>query len=203
MLLYRKGLHLNNDDEINENTKMAICDCCVNDLKKEKIPHFSAGNKMWIGDVPCVLKDLTIPEMRLIARYRHNNCIIKLRSFSNDANSAQSALKGNVVTFVQHLSNIAKTLPISLNDLCSEIKIIFVGTKVTVDMSIHFYFSFIATFSLQAPDRYNLRQVLTVRRENVSNALKWLKLNNRLYQDVVSFFSLCKLCQCFYLLIFS
>ena len=72
---------------------------------------------MWIGDVPLVLKDLTIPNVRLIARYRHNNYIIKLISFSNDVKSAQSALKGDVVTFVQHLSHIAKTLPISLNDL--------------------------------------------------------------------------------------
>ena len=141
MLLYRKGLHLNNDEKINANTKMAICDCCLNDLKKGKIPRFSAGNKMWIGDVPSVLKDLTIPEMRLIARYRHNNCVIKLRSFSNDGNSAQSALKGNVVTFVQHLSNIAKTLPISLNDLCSEIKVIFVGIKVTAHIRLSFFSS--------------------------------------------------------------
>ena len=119
MLLHRKGLHLNNNDEINENTKMTICDCCMCDLDKEKIPRFSVGNKMWIGDVPLVLKDLTIPNMRLIARYRQNNCIIKLTSFSTDVNSAQSAIKGNVVTFVQHSSNSAKTLPISLNDLCS------------------------------------------------------------------------------------
>jgi hypothetical protein len=109
MLLYRKGLHLNNYDNINDSTKMTICDCCMCDLKKEKSSPFSAGNKMWISDVPLVLKDLTIPKMILIARYRHNNCIIKLTSFSNDANSAQSALKGNVVTFVQHLSHIAKT----------------------------------------------------------------------------------------------
>ena len=34
MLLHRKGLHLNNNDEINENTKMTICDCCMCDLKK-------------------------------------------------------------------------------------------------------------------------------------------------------------------------
>ena len=94
-----------------------MCDCCMCDLQKEKNPRFSAGNTMWIGDVPLVLKDLTTPKMRLIARYRHNNCIIKLTSFSNDANSTLSAIKGNVVTFVQHLSLIAKTLPISLNDL--------------------------------------------------------------------------------------
>lgn len=177
---------------------MTICDCCMNDLKKGKVPRFSAGNKMWIGDVPLVLKDLTIPEMRLIARYRHNNCIIKLRSFSNDANSAQSALKGNVVTFVQHLSNIAKTLPITLNDLCSEIKVIFVGVKVRVDICLS-VFSFVCSLCvlLQVPDRYNLRQVLTVRREKVSNALNWLKQNNHLYQDVVSFFPLWTVCQCF------
>ena len=51
-------------------------------------------------------------------------------------------------------------------------------------------------YLLQAPDRYSLRQVLTVRRKKVSNALEWLRLNNHLYQDVVSFFSLWNVCHC-------
>ena len=86
---------------------------------------------MWIGDVPKELTDLTIPEMRLIAMYRHNSCIIKLKPIGNNMQSAQSALKGNVITFVQHLSNIAKSLPLSVDDLCSEIKIIFIGVQVS------------------------------------------------------------------------
>ena len=136
MLLYKKGLKLHENDRINGNTEMTICDICKTDLKKGKIPRFSAGNKMWIGDVPKELRDLTIPEMRLIARCRHNSCIIKLKPVVNDVLRAQSALRGNVITFAQHVSNIAKSLPLSLDDLCSEIKIIFVGVEVTAKRTL-------------------------------------------------------------------
>ena len=131
MLLYRKGLKCQENENINEDTVMVLCEMCKADLQKSKIPRFSAANKMWIGDVPDELTDLTIPEMRLIAMYRHNSCIIKLKAVGNDIQTAQSALKGNVITFVQHLSNIAKSLPLSINDLCNEIKIIFIGVQVT------------------------------------------------------------------------
>ena len=131
MLLYRKGLKCQEDETISEDTVMILCEMCKADLQKSRIPRFSAANKMWIGDVPKELTDLTIPEMRLIAMYRHNSCIIKLKPIGNDTLSAQSALKGNVITFVQHLSNIAKSLPLSMDDLCSEIKIIFIGVQVS------------------------------------------------------------------------
>ena len=56
---------------------------------------------MWMGDIPKELKGLTIPVLRLIAKYRHNSCIIKLKSGSCDLSSVQSALKGNVIIFKQ------------------------------------------------------------------------------------------------------
>jgi hypothetical protein len=133
---------------------MTLCDCCMCDLNREENQLSSPDNKMWIGNIPLVLKDLTIPKVRLIPRYRHNNRIIKLTSFSNDANSAQSALKRNVVTFVQHLSHIAKTLPISLNGLYSDIKTVFVGNSGY--MYILLVFSFLTVFLLfllETPDR--------------------------------------------------
>ena len=91
----------------------------------------SAGNNMWIGDVPKELRDLTIPEMRLITRYRHNSCITQLKLVVNDVLRVQSVLNGNVIAFAQLLSNIAKSLPLSLDDQCSENKIMFVVVQVT------------------------------------------------------------------------
>lgn len=85
---------------------------------------------MWIGDIPKELANLTITELRLIGRYRHNSCIIKLKSGSCDGSGIQSALKGNVITFPQHLSDVIRSLPLSLSDLCEEIKIVFVGKEV-------------------------------------------------------------------------
>ena len=42
-----------------------ICQQCYGALVKDKIPMFSAANKMWIGDVPPVLQQLTIAEEKL------------------------------------------------------------------------------------------------------------------------------------------
>jgi hypothetical protein len=42
-----------------------ICQQCYGALVKDKIPIFSAANKMWIGDVPLVLQQLTIAEEKL------------------------------------------------------------------------------------------------------------------------------------------
>ena len=52
--------------EYNELTKAAnLCQQCYSALTKDKIPIFSAANKMWVGDVPLVLQQLTIAEEKL------------------------------------------------------------------------------------------------------------------------------------------
>lgn len=129
-LFYRKGIKWGDSNKIDEKTMVTICGVCLRDLKKNVIPRYSAGNKMWIGDIPKELTNLTIPELRLIGKYRHNSCVIKLKSGSCDGVGVQSALKGNVITFPQHLSNVLRKLPLTLSDLCDEIKIVFVGTEV-------------------------------------------------------------------------
>jgi hypothetical protein len=42
-----------------------ICQQCYCALVKDKIPMFSIANKMWVGDVPHVLQQLTIAEEKL------------------------------------------------------------------------------------------------------------------------------------------
>ena len=78
---------------------------------------------------------------------------------------AQSALKGNVITFPQSVSDIARSLPLSPKELPDLIKIIFVGRTM--------------------PSKEQARSILTVRREKVRQALIWLHRNNILYQDIV------------------
>ena len=146
---------------------MVHCDICMecwSSLTKEKIPKFSVANKVWVGDVPPELQGLTIPEQRLIALYRHNSCIVKLRSSFHSVSTAQSALKGNCISFPQDVVNIATTLPLELDDLCDSLKIIFVGSHT--------------------PDRNQLKRIITVRKTKVAAALQWLKTNNSLYQHI-------------------
>ena len=117
-----------------------------------------------MGDVPNQLQNLTIPEQRLIALYRHNSCIVKLHSSFHSASTAQSALKGNCISFPQDVINIATTLPLELDDLCDSLKIIFVGCRT--------------------PPKHQLKNILTVRKKKVLEALQWLSQNNPLYRYV-------------------
>ena len=119
---------------------------------------------MWLGTVPSELEGLTIPEEKLISLYRHNSCIIKLQSPFHSAATAQTALKGNCITFLQNLSSIATNLPLALDDLCETLKVIFVGPH--------------------PPKRLQLKRVLTVRKKKVTEALYWLKKHNILYRDI-------------------
>lgn len=141
-----------------------VCQKCYHSLSQGHIPKFSPANDMWLGDIPAELQDLTIPEEKLISLYRHSSCIIKLHSPFHSAATAQSALKGNCITFLQNVPNIVNSLPLTLDDLCNTIKIIFVGSK--------------------RPERVHLKKLLTVRKKKVVEALHWLKKYNLLYQNV-------------------
>jgi len=58
MLFYKRGY--------NTTTKTGnICHQCCSALTKDKIPMFSPAKKMWIGDVPTVLQQLTRVEEKL------------------------------------------------------------------------------------------------------------------------------------------
>ena len=119
---------------------------------------------MWLGDIPVELQGLTIPEQKLISLYRHNSCIIKLHSPFHSTTTAQAALKGNCISFLQNVPNIVDSLPLTLDDLCDTLKVIFVGSR--------------------PPNRIHLRKVLTVRKKRIIQALQWLKKHNVLYQKV-------------------
>ncbi|CAF4190851.1 unnamed protein product [Rotaria sordida] len=94
------------------------------------MPAFALNNSMWVNDVPQELQELTLSEQKLIALYRHSSCMIKLFSITCDPSLAQTALKGNVITFPQNVSKIARSFPLSSDELSQFIKIIFVGKSL-------------------------------------------------------------------------
>lgn len=159
IILYKSGLFQQNKVDA-----CILCQKCHNALSKGSIPKFSAANNMWLGDVPAELQGLTIPEQKLISLYRHNSCIIKLHSPFYSTTTAQTAIKGNCITFLQNVPNIVNSLPLTLNDLCDTLKVIFIGAR--------------------PPDRIQLKKVLTVRKDKIVQALRWLKKYNVLYQNI-------------------
>ncbi|KAH7909104.1 hypothetical protein BJ138DRAFT_986275, partial [Hygrophoropsis aurantiaca] len=57
-----------------------VCNNCVDVLSRGKTPTLSLANGLWIGEVPPELRDLSYVEKLLIARVRHNRCIIRVAS---------------------------------------------------------------------------------------------------------------------------
>ena len=57
-----------------------VCPICVESLEKKKMPTLALANGLWIVKIPGELKDLTYAEQLLIARVRHNRCIVKVSS---------------------------------------------------------------------------------------------------------------------------
>src|ERR1700728_2192948 len=57
-----------------------VCPICVESLEKGNVPTLALANGLWVGEIPDELQDLTYAEQLLIARVRHNRCIIKVSS---------------------------------------------------------------------------------------------------------------------------
>ncbi|KZV60464.1 hypothetical protein PENSPDRAFT_567066, partial [Peniophora sp. CONT] len=70
-----------------------VCKACLRPLSKGKIPDLALVNGNWIGEVPRELRGLTLLEQMLIARVRHNACVLKVHA------SGQYKLRANAVMF--------------------------------------------------------------------------------------------------------
>ena len=142
---------------------VVCCLPCLQCLEKGKLPPFSIANNFQIGRTPPELSDLTLPEKLLISVYRPKIHVVKLRS-SNGPQARQSGLVGNTITFPQNIVQIAASLPANPDILVDHMKVVFLGNK--------------------RPTHEMLKKVLTVRREKVYNAVKFLIANNPCYVNV-------------------
>ena len=84
-----------------------ICNECLSNLYKNRLPRMALANDMWIGDVPFELSVLTLPEQILIARHFPAANIVKLYLQKKGARSANCALRGNVSTYRLNTEEIA------------------------------------------------------------------------------------------------
>ncbi len=151
-----------------------ICNECRNQLKKNVRPRLSLSNEMWIGDVPQQLKNLTLPERLLIAKYFPSAYIVKLfpkhkNAFTWDRSQMHNGLRGNVSTYRLDPRQVASMIdgrlyPPPAKILSATIGVTFVGPKGHRDPTMPAMFR--------------------VRRWKVKEALIWLKANNPLYADI-------------------
>jgi hypothetical protein len=136
----------------------AICSDCNNSLMQGSVPDMALANNLWIGNVPAALQGLTYAEKLLVARVRHNRCVVRVKS-------GMHKMKANAITFANPIPKVYHALPPPLEELDEVLAFIYTGPcHPTVD-------------DLK-------RTPLLVRRKKVTVALEWLKLNHIGYADL-------------------
>ncbi|KAJ6622054.1 hypothetical protein B0H10DRAFT_1788658, partial [Mycena sp. CBHHK59/15] len=70
----------------------------------------SLANHMWIGRVPWQLKDLSYAEWMLIAKVRHNRCVVRVAS-------GRGKLSANAIMFANPTVKVYNILPPSRDEL--------------------------------------------------------------------------------------
>jgi hypothetical protein len=136
----------------------SICNLCAKDLTKGNLPKHSLANGLWVGKVPQELQGLSYVEGLLIARIRHNRCVIQV-------SSGGSKLHSNAIAFANPTPKIYKILPPPVEELDDVLAFIFTGPAQPTQ------------------DDFK-RTPLLVRRRKVTKALEWLKLNHIDYYDI-------------------
>ncbi|KAF7964834.1 hypothetical protein HWV62_2631 [Athelia sp. TMB] len=136
-----------------------ICDDCRVALEKGKVPMMALANGLWLGDVPDELQDLYYAEKLLIAKIRHNRCVVRVKS-------GMHKMHANAITFANPTVHVYDTLPPPRSEMDDVISFIFVGPCKPTKKDLE-------------------RTPLMIRRVKVARALEWLKLNNEYYADLI------------------
>src|SRR3984957_4783336 len=87
-----------------------ICKTCCESVSKGKQPLLALTNGLWLGNIPDQLSNLTYAEQLLIARVRHNRCIVKV-------SSGMHKMKANAIVFANPTPKIYNVLPPPLDEL--------------------------------------------------------------------------------------
>ncbi|PPQ73348.1 hypothetical protein CVT24_012186 [Panaeolus cyanescens] len=135
-----------------------ICTSCKKCLVGGSRPRLALANGLWLGEIPDVLKGLTVAEQSLITRVRQSRCIVRV-------SNGHAKMIANVIAFEQPTLKIYNKLPITRQELDEVLAVLFTGP--------------------QPPSEEDLsRTPVLVRRARVLQALEWLKRNNIHYADL-------------------
>ncbi|KAF7965594.1 hypothetical protein HWV62_42679, partial [Athelia sp. TMB] len=135
-----------------------VCHDCHGALKSRKVPMMALANGLWLGEVPEELQDLYYAEKLLIAKVRHNRCVVRVKS-------GMHKMHANAIAFANPTVQVYDTLPPPRSEMDDVISFIFVGPCKPTKKDLE-------------------RTPLIVRCAKVARALEWLKLNNEYYADL-------------------
>ena len=134
-----------------------VCPICIDSLENKKMPTLALANGLWVGQIPDELNDLTYAEQLLIARVRHNRCIVQV-------SSGMFKMRANAISFSNPMPKIYNVLPPPIEEMDEVLAFIYTGPC--------------------KPTKEDFKRTpLLVRCLKVSKALHWLKLNHIDYYD--------------------
>ncbi|KAJ7182680.1 hypothetical protein C8R43DRAFT_868304, partial [Mycena crocata] len=99
----------------------SICVDCQTELDNGVVPKTALVRHNWIGEVPKQLEDLTYAEGIMIARVRHNRCVIRV-------NSGRVRMSANAIMFSQPVLSILNKLPPSKEEMNEILAFVFIGS---------------------------------------------------------------------------
>ncbi|KAJ7714280.1 hypothetical protein B0H16DRAFT_1340711, partial [Mycena metata] len=76
-----------------------LCVYCEGALRRGKIPENALAKHCWLGAIPDELKNLTYAEGVMIARIRHNRCVMRV-------NSGHVRMHANTIMFAQPAAKV-------------------------------------------------------------------------------------------------
>src|ERR1700723_3407078 len=135
-----------------------ICKSCYNSISKGKMPLLALANGGWLGEVPSVLSDLNFAEQLLVARVRHNCCLVRV-------SSGLHKMRANAVTFANPTPKVYEKLPPHKSEMDEVLAFIYTGPCKQTKADFE-------------------RTPLLVRHRKVTAALEWLILNHCDYYDL-------------------
>ncbi|EAU86574.2 hypothetical protein CC1G_07770 [Coprinopsis cinerea okayama7 len=105
-----------------DDTCSDICRACHESLKSGKRPKYALANYMWLGNVPPELSELSFAEKILIARVRHNRCLVKVAS-------GRARMMANAIMFASPVVKVYHALPPPRTELEEILAFIFIGSQ--------------------------------------------------------------------------
>ncbi|KAJ6449208.1 hypothetical protein C8R45DRAFT_849867 [Mycena sanguinolenta] len=98
-----------------------VCVKCEGSLRRHTIPAHALVNHLWIGEVPWQLRELKFAEQMLIAKVRHNRCVMRVAS-------GRGIMMANAIMFQSPIIQVYKKLPLSKDEVAQVLAFVFMGS---------------------------------------------------------------------------
>jgi hypothetical protein len=127
LLLEPAGVFVNEQGELT----LSMCRECSKSIENGVLPLISLANRLFLGQIPPELKDLTPVEESMIALYRAKSCIVQLKEENESASNSinQRGLKGHIIIYPQRPEHLVSVLPPTVDNIITPICVLFVGSS--------------------------------------------------------------------------